>query len=68
MTYDRFAGGWHQIKVTVKQKWGKLLGDDLKQIEEHAEQLVGKLQFHYDLPREEAERQGQEFRRRLNWR
>jgi uncharacterized protein YjbJ (UPF0337 family) len=27
----------------VKERWGKLTGDDLKQIEGHAEQLVGRV-------------------------
>ncbi len=67
MTSDRFAGAWYPIKGKVKEQWGKLLGDDLKQIEGYAEQLVGKLRERYGLPREVAERQGKEFRRRLNW-
>jgi uncharacterized protein YjbJ (UPF0337 family) len=67
MTSDRLAGAWYQIKGKIKEQWGKLLRDDLKQIEGHAEQLVGKLQERYGLPHEEAERQGKEFRRRLNW-
>jgi uncharacterized protein YjbJ (UPF0337 family) len=66
MTTDRLAGAWCQIKGKVKERWGKLTGDDLKQIEGHAEQLVGKLRKRYGLPHEEAERQGKEFRRRLN--
>lgn len=67
MTSDRLAGAWYQIKGKVKEQCGKLLGDELRQIEGHAEQLVGKLQKRYGLPREEAERQGEEFRRRLNF-
>jgi uncharacterized protein YjbJ (UPF0337 family) len=31
----------------VKEQWRKLTGDDLKQIESHGEQLVGKLRKHY---------------------
>jgi uncharacterized protein YjbJ (UPF0337 family) len=66
MTSDRFAGAWHQIKGRIKEQWGKLTGNELKQIEGHAEQLVGRLQKHYRLPHEEAKLQGKEFRRRLN--
>jgi uncharacterized protein YjbJ (UPF0337 family) len=50
MTSDRLAGAWYQIKGKSKERWGKLLGDDLKQIEGHAEQLVGELQGRYGLP------------------
>jgi len=68
MTSDRVvAGVWHQIKGKVKAQWGKLTDDDLKQLEGHAEQLVGKLQERYGLLREEAERQAKEFRKRNNW-
>ena len=66
MTSDRVLGTWRQIKGRVKEQWGRLLHDELKQIEGHAEQLVGRLQELYGLPREEAERRGEEFRRRLN--
>ncbi|HVP34301.1 MAG TPA: CsbD family protein [Steroidobacteraceae bacterium] len=67
MTSDRVAGAWHQIKGKVKEQWGKLTDDDLKQLEGHAEQLAGKLQERYGLAREEAERQVKEFRKRMNW-
>lgn len=67
MTSDRVAGAWHQVKGKVKEQWGKLTDDDLKQLEGHAEQLAGKLQEHYGLAREEAERQVKEFRKRMNW-
>jgi uncharacterized protein YjbJ (UPF0337 family) len=65
MTSDRVAGAWYEFKGKMKEQWGKLTGDVRRQIEGHAEQLVGKIQGHYGLPREEAERHGQEFRRRL---
>jgi len=65
MTSDRVAGAWYQLKGKVKEQWGKFTGDARRQIEGHAERLVGKLQWHYGLPREEAERHGHEFRRRL---
>ena len=67
MNSDRAAGAWHQIKGKVKEQWGKLTDDDLKQLEGHAEQLAGKLQERYGLARAEAERQAKEFRNRLNW-
>jgi len=40
----RAAGMWKQMKGKVKQQWGKLTDDDLKQLEGHSEQLAGKLQ------------------------
>jgi uncharacterized protein YjbJ (UPF0337 family) len=67
MNNDRLAGAWHQIKGKVKQQWGKLTDDDLRQLEGDGEQLAGKLQERYGLAREEAERQAKEFRTRHNW-
>jgi len=67
MNKNQVAGTWHQIRGRVKEQWGKLTDDDLKQLEGHAEQLVGKLQQLYGLGREQAERQVKEFRKRINW-
>ncbi len=67
MNKDQMAGTWRQICGRVKEKWGKLTDDDLKQLEGHAEQIVGKLQALYGLGREQAERQVKEFRKRVNW-
>lgn len=67
MTDARVAGAWHQLKGKVREQWGKLTDDDLKQLEGHAEQLAGKVQERYGIARAEAERQVSEFRRRVNW-
>jgi len=67
MTSDRVAGAWHQIKGKVKEQWGKLTEDDLKQLEGHAERLAGRLRERYGLALEEAERQVKDFRKRVNW-
>jgi uncharacterized protein YjbJ (UPF0337 family) len=67
MNNDRVAGAWHQIKGKVKEQWGKLTDDDLRELEGHGEQLAGKLQERYGLARDAAERQAKEFRTRHNW-
>jgi uncharacterized protein YjbJ (UPF0337 family) len=67
MTSDRIAGAWHQIRGKVREQWGKLTEDDLKQLEGHAERLAGRLQERYGLALEEAERQVKEFRKRVDW-
>ena len=61
------AGIWEQMKGRVKQQFGKLTDDDLRQLEGHGEQLAGKLQQRYGFAKEEAERQAREFRSRNNW-
>ena len=67
MNHDRAAGAWHQIKGKVKEQWGRLTDDDLRQLEGHGEQLAGKLQQRYGMAEEEAERQAKAFRSRHNW-
>jgi uncharacterized protein YjbJ (UPF0337 family) len=67
MNNDRVAGAWHQIKGKVKEQWGKLTDDDLKQVEGHSEQLAGRIQERYGVARDEAERQVKDFRSRNNW-
>jgi uncharacterized protein YjbJ (UPF0337 family) len=67
MNTDRTAGAWHQIKGKVKEQWGKLTDDDLKQLEGKSEQLAGKLQERYGMARDEAERQARDFQDRNNW-
>ena len=67
MNQVRTAGAWHQMKGKVKEQWGKLTDDDLKQLEGKSEQLAGKLQERYGIARDEAERQVKEFRTRNNW-
>jgi uncharacterized protein YjbJ (UPF0337 family) len=67
MNNDRVAGVWHQVKGKVKEKWGKLTDDDLRELEGHGEQLAGKLQERYGLAQDEAEREAKEFRKAHNW-
>ena len=67
MNNDRVEGAWHQLKGKVKEKWGKLTDDDLRQLEGHGEQLAGKLQARYGLARDVAEQQAKEFRDSNNW-
>jgi uncharacterized protein YjbJ (UPF0337 family) len=61
------TGMWEQVKGKVKQQWGKLTDDDLKQLEGHGDQLAGKLQERYGMGKEEAERAAKEFRNSNNW-
>jgi uncharacterized protein YjbJ (UPF0337 family) len=64
---DRASGMWEQMKGKVKQQWGKLTDDDLKQLQGHGDQLSGKLQERYGLTKDEADRQAKDFRSRNNW-
>jgi uncharacterized protein YjbJ (UPF0337 family) len=67
MNKDQVSGGWHQLKGKVKEQWGKLTDDDLRELDGNAEQLAGKIQQRYGVQKEEAERQAREFRKRYQW-
>jgi uncharacterized protein YjbJ (UPF0337 family) len=61
MNWDQVEGKWKQYKGKIKQKWGKLTDDDLDVIDGKRQVLVGKIQEHYGIAREVAEKQADEF-------
>ncbi len=63
MNEDIAKGNWKQLSGKIKQKWGKLTDDDLKQAEGNQEYLFGKLQEHYGLARDKAEQHLKELGR-----
>ena len=61
MNSDIIQGKWKQIKGQAKQKWGELTDDDLDQIDGKRDELVGKIQEHYGIAKDEAEEQVNQF-------
>lgn len=61
MNWDQVEGKWKQYKGQVKEKWGRLTDDDLDVINGKRQQLIGRIQQHYGIAREEAEKQTDEF-------
>jgi uncharacterized protein YjbJ (UPF0337 family) len=57
MNWTQIEGQWHQLTGQVKSQWGKLTDDDITNIGGKKDQLVGKLQTHYGLIKDEAEKQ-----------
>jgi uncharacterized protein YjbJ (UPF0337 family) len=57
VNWNQIEGQWNQLKGEVKAKWGKLTDDDLTTIGGKKDQLVGKLQEHYGLMKDDAEKQ-----------
>lgn len=57
MNWDQVEGNWKQVKGKAKEKWGRFTDDDLDVIAGKRDQLVGRLQEHYGLAREEAEKE-----------
>lgn len=63
MNWEQVEGKWKQASGTLKEKWGKLTDDDLQRISGKRDQLIGRIQEHYGIAKEEAERQVDEFSR-----
>ncbi len=56
-SWDRIAGNWKQFSGKAKERWGKLTDDDLALIDGRRDQLAGKIQEHYGIIKDQAERQ-----------
>ena len=56
MNWDQIKGEWKQAKGKLRSKWGKLTDNDLEQIAGKKDVLVGRLQEHYGLKKDQAER------------
>ena len=65
MNKDIFEGKWEQVKGEVQKKWGKLTNDDLDVIKGSSRTLVGKLQEHYGLTKEDAEKELENFNHKV---
>jgi uncharacterized protein YjbJ (UPF0337 family) len=61
MNWDQVGGKWKQYQGKAKEKWGKLTDDDIDVIDGKRQQLVGKIQEHYGIARDVAEKQADEF-------
>lgn len=57
MNEDQASGKWKQLKGKLRAQWGKLTDDELDQARGNTEYLIGKVQEHYGITREEAKRQ-----------
>jgi uncharacterized protein YjbJ (UPF0337 family) len=66
MNQDRIAGQWKQLSGKIKEKWGKLTDDDLRQAEGNTEYLTGRIQERYGIARDIAENQVKDFSKSLN--
>ena len=61
MNKDTVKGEWKQLSGKIKQKWGELTDDDLKQSEGDREVLFGKLQEKYGIAKDKAKEQLKEL-------
>lgn len=57
MNRDEIKGKWTQLQGSIKEKWGKLTDDDLREAEGNRDILIGKIQEKYGVAKEEAAKQ-----------
>lgn len=65
MNWDQIKGKWTQFKGKARERWGDLTDDDLDRAAGNRDQLVGKIQERYGIAKEEAQRQVDEWTRRV---
>lgn len=65
MDWNRIEGNWKQLKGTARQQWGRLTDDDMDRIAGKRTELAGRLQERYGIAREEADRQIDEWMKRV---
>ena len=61
MNWNQIEGPWNQVTGQVKSKWAKLADDDLENVGDKRDQLIGKVQERYGIFKEEAEKQVNEW-------
>lgn len=57
MNWHQIEGQWKQLTGQVRTQWAKLTDDDLAQVAGKKDQLIGKLQEHYGILKDDAEKQ-----------
>lgn len=55
-THQQVLGNWNQLKGKVKEKWGQITDDELKQVGGNYDQLVGLIQQRTGQAKQEIER------------
>jgi len=66
MDSNILKGNWDIVKGKVKEHWGNLTDDDLKEIGGKKDQLIGKLEKQYGHTKDEAQKLVEEFEKGLN--
>ena len=65
MNWDQIKGNWTQLKGKAQQQWAKLTDDDFAMIEGKREELAGRIQERYGITKDEAEKQIDDFCKRM---
>lgn len=61
MNQQILQGKWHQMRGSIKERWGRLNDDDLNRIQGRVEQLIGVIQERYGYTRQQAKREVEHY-------
>ncbi len=65
MNTERMEGNWKIFSGRVRERWGKLTDDDMDVIQGKRDQLAGRVQKAYGITKEDAQKQIDEFEKKL---
>ena len=65
INWDTIAGKWKQFTGDTKRRWGKLTDDELMEINGNRDILAGKIQERYGIAKDEADKQIDEWAKKL---
>lgn len=65
LTWDQIKGDWQQLSAKLKDRWDRLNREDLAAIAGNRDLAVDLLQQRYDWGKEQAEKELDQFIRRL---
>ena len=66
MNWESIEGRWHELEGQIRNRWSKLTDDDVGQLAAKKDVLVGKIQQRYGVVKDDAERQVDEWMRKLD--
>ncbi|GAB4183236.1 MAG: CsbD family protein [Wenzhouxiangellaceae bacterium] len=61
MNHHQTEGQWNEFTAKVKQEWGKITDDDVKQAEGNVEELKAKIQQRYGDSKESIAKKFNDF-------
>ncbi|MDY6983175.1 MAG: CsbD family protein [Pseudomonadota bacterium] len=64
MNEDIVKGKWKELRGKVRERWGKITGDDIDRLKGSSDELIGLLQQRYGYEREQAHKEIQEWAKR----
>lgn len=63
--WNKIAGNWKRVSGSVKERWGKLTHNEIREAKGRREALNGFIQARYGIDRETADRQIDEWLKTL---